>query len=105
MIPSAEAALNVVLRSISQLDKRGDFREKIISDNDHILINEMTNLEIMLREENYAVDDVIQRIREKLAGTRQLSVFESGVKLIKTGMTHKAIEVLNAIKKSIQDIM
>ncbi len=105
MIPAVEEALNVVLKSVSILDKRNDYRERAISDTDHILINEMTNLEIMLREGHYAVDVLVQHIREKLADTRQAPIFESGVNLIKAGKPQKALEILAAIKKSIQDIM
>ncbi len=105
MLPTVDEVLNIVLKSVSALDKRNDVRERIISDDDQILLNEIANLEIMLRDGNYAVDDFIQHIREKLVDTRQAPIFESGVKLIKAGKPQKAIEVLTAIKKSIQDIM
>ncbi|MBP5705928.1 MAG: hypothetical protein J6W76_01485, partial [Spirochaetales bacterium] len=105
MLNAVETELDRVLQAIKMLDKRSDFREKIISDEDQNLINDLTNLEIMLREKNYAVDDIVARMQERLSGRRQENIFDVAVKYIKSDLPDKAIDLLAAIKKSIQDDM
>ncbi len=104
-LDSLQNEFQTVLSSIKTLDKRKNYREKIISNDDHIIINELINLEIMLREENYAVDDLVSSISKHLENTSQKNIFDVVVMYIKNCNPDKAIDLLLAIKKSIQDAM